>query len=153
MTGTERRLRRAGWVTVAAAAVVLITGCGGTAAAAPAPAAPTVAVSGTPDMVMITLDDRGVSRAAQSVPIGSPVMLMVSNQGAATHRLSAQLPLRGLATADATAPAVAASPDSSGGFSVSVPAGHEVDVSFNPTARGEYAFEIDGQPAGAFHVG
>ena len=133
---------------------LLLGGCGTAAVPVAKPVAtPSPAlVSADPSMVMVTLADAGFRSSTIDVSAGTPVMFMVVNKGTRTHSVAATLPLRGLASADATASAAPAAAGPGSGFSVAVAPGHEVDVSFSPTAPGRYSLIVDGRAAALLAV-
>ena len=148
-------------LTAATVAVGVLAGCGSTQAQvhsvsvhqAAAPATPTSG-DAEPNMVMITLADRGYHASDIAVELNQPVMFMLVNRGARPHELHADLPVSSLEVDDPAATgAQAAAVDRPGTLDVTVPAGHEIDVTFVPTQAGRFSLS-DGQlAAGALVVG
>jgi len=117
------------------------------AAATPAPA------DAAPAMVMITLTDRGYRATDIDVTLGQPVMFMVVNRGARPHELHAAVPVSSLEVGDPTTSGAAQAADyRAGPLDVTIPAGHEIDITFVPSHAGRFAMSDDQVPAGAIVV-
>ena len=109
--------------------------------------------SGEPQMVMVTLSDRGYRTFTVTVSAAQPAMLMVVNRGATEHRLAMTAPLSAVQIVD-TAVLTAAPPaaDAATGFAMPVAAGDEVDISFLARATGRYPLTADGIQVGTLAV-
>lgn len=142
------------------AAACILTGCAASgspvAAAAPSThAGATAAAPVDPEMVMVTLSDRGYRASDIEVGVGRTLMLMVMNPGTRAHELRTSIPLSGLQTENPATPAAAdaGAQGSATGFDITVPAGQEIDVTLIPTAAGAYPMRDGSASVGALVAG
>jgi hypothetical protein len=104
-------------------------------------------------MVMITLADIGYRPSDIDVALRQPVMFMVVNRGARPHKLHAAVPLSSLEVDDPAATGAQVVDYRPGTLDVTVPAGHEIDVTFVPIHAGRFSLSDGATPAGAVVVG
>lgn len=141
------------WIGLVALALAAAA-CGPAAAPAPVPApAAATATDAPPAMLMLILSAQSRSALEMPARAGRPVMIMAVGRDTREHRLHAVLPLSSLQVQDPGVTAVAPTSSAAGSFDVDLAPGHEVDVTFTPSAPGRYAIYDAGVTVGMLVIG